>query len=128
MDGLTLLAEAAAAGLTVEVDGDRLRVTGPKSAAAIVRRIAEHKAAILAGLARKRASRLACAARNAAGRPETRTESAQTIGENGADVVDLPLDDVDRAVLEGIREGRAGPLAPPVLYEADIRRLAKKKA
>ena len=32
MDGLTLLAEAGAAGLTILADGDRLVIRGPKSA------------------------------------------------------------------------------------------------
>lgn len=48
MDVLTLLAEALAAGLKVRADGDRLVVTGPRSAAHIARRLGEAKPAVLA--------------------------------------------------------------------------------
>jgi hypothetical protein len=51
MDGLTLLSEGRAAGLTVTVDGDRLVIRGPKSADAVARRLLAHKAVILAALA-----------------------------------------------------------------------------
>ena len=49
MDCLILLADAHAAGLTVTVDGDKLRITGPDTpqAAAAVGRLAEHKADII---------------------------------------------------------------------------------
>ena len=51
MDGLTLLSEGRAAGLTVIADGDRLVIRGPKSADAVARRLLAHKAVILALLA-----------------------------------------------------------------------------
>jgi hypothetical protein len=35
MDGMTLLAEARAAGLTVEAEGNRLRIRGPQRAGEI---------------------------------------------------------------------------------------------
>jgi hypothetical protein len=47
MDGLTLLAEAAAAGLVVTADGDRLHIRGPRSAGALARRLIEHKTDVL---------------------------------------------------------------------------------
>lgn len=50
MDVLTLLAEARAAGLIVCLDGDRVQVTGPKSAEPIVRRMMAIKPAIVAAL------------------------------------------------------------------------------
>jgi hypothetical protein len=52
MDGLTLLSEAVAAGLTVRVDGDRLVIRGPKAADAMARRLLEHKPEVLAALGR----------------------------------------------------------------------------
>lgn len=51
MDALTLLGEAHAAGLMLAVDGDRLRVRGPKAAEPVVRQLAAHKPAIIAVLA-----------------------------------------------------------------------------
>lgn len=50
MDGLTLLYEATAAGLTVRVDGDRLVIRGPKVADAVARRLLEHKPEVVAAL------------------------------------------------------------------------------
>jgi hypothetical protein len=47
MDAMTLLAEARAAGLTVEVVSEELRVRGPRSAAAVVERLKSHKAEIV---------------------------------------------------------------------------------
>ncbi|MFZ1933325.1 MAG: hypothetical protein WCB27_01330 [Thermoguttaceae bacterium] len=51
MDGLTLLSEGRAAGLTVTVDGDRLVIRGPKSADEVARRLLANKAVIMALLA-----------------------------------------------------------------------------
>ena len=51
MDGLTLLQDAAAAGLTVLADGDRLVVRGPRSAEPVARRLLENKADVMAALA-----------------------------------------------------------------------------
>src|SRR5262249_52861929 len=51
MDGLTLLDEARAAGLSVEADGDRLRIRGPRRAEPVALRLIAHKAAVLAALA-----------------------------------------------------------------------------
>ena len=50
MDGLTLLQEASAAGLTVLADGDRLAIRGPRSADAIARRLLAEKPAVMAAL------------------------------------------------------------------------------
>jgi hypothetical protein len=47
MDGLTLLAEASAAGLTVEAVGDRLVVGGPKRAASLAQRLLDQKPAVM---------------------------------------------------------------------------------
>lgn len=50
MDGLRLLEDARAAGLTVEVDGNRLVVWGPKSAEKLAHRLLRNKAHVLAAL------------------------------------------------------------------------------
>jgi hypothetical protein len=50
MDALSLLAEAHAAGLTIQVVGDKLVVHGPRTAAPLVERLREHKLAIMAVL------------------------------------------------------------------------------
>jgi hypothetical protein len=50
MDVLTLLREAREAGLHVQVEGDKLKVEGPRTAAPIVERLREHKAEVLAVL------------------------------------------------------------------------------
>jgi hypothetical protein len=47
MDGLTILREARAAGLEIKVDGDRLVVRGPKSAASLAERLLEMKPEII---------------------------------------------------------------------------------
>jgi hypothetical protein len=48
--GRELLAEASAGGVTMWADGDRLRVRGPKSAEALLRRLLDHKPDVLAAL------------------------------------------------------------------------------
>jgi len=53
MDAVTLLERARAAGLSLEVDGDRLRVRGPKSAEPVVQLLAAHKAEIMRLLTRR---------------------------------------------------------------------------
>jgi hypothetical protein len=50
MDGITLILEAEAAGLSVQVDGDRLVIRGPRSADAIARRLLAEKPAVVAAL------------------------------------------------------------------------------
>src|SRR5437879_5379609 len=50
MDGLTMLDEARAAGLSVEADGDRLRIRGPRSAEPVALRLIAGKAAVLRAL------------------------------------------------------------------------------
>ena len=52
MDVLTLLDDARRAGLQVRVDGDRLIITGPRSAAHLAQRLGRHKADITAHLTR----------------------------------------------------------------------------
>jgi membrane-associated PAP2 superfamily phosphatase len=51
MDGVTLLSEGRAAGLTIMADGGRLVIRGPRSADAVARRLLAHKAVVLATLA-----------------------------------------------------------------------------
>jgi hypothetical protein len=51
MDGLTLLEEARAAGLSVLADGDRLCIRGPRRAEPVARRLIAHKALVLQALA-----------------------------------------------------------------------------
>lgn len=48
MDGMTLLAQARAAGLEVRVDGNRLVVRGPRRHAALAQELLTHKAEVLA--------------------------------------------------------------------------------
>jgi hypothetical protein len=52
MDGLTLLTDATAAGLTIHVDGDRLVIRGPRAADTLARRLLEHKLEVVAALGR----------------------------------------------------------------------------
>ena len=51
MGGVALLAEARAAGLTVQADGDRLVIRGPRRCDALARSILAHKADVMALLA-----------------------------------------------------------------------------
>jgi hypothetical protein len=51
MDGVTLLDEARAAGLSVQADGDRLRIRGPRRAEPIARRLIANKALVPHALA-----------------------------------------------------------------------------
>ncbi len=51
MVAVSLLQEAEAAGLSVRVDGDRLVVRGPKSAADIAERLLDRKAEVIEALA-----------------------------------------------------------------------------
>ncbi len=48
MDILELIGEAEVAGLKIAVDGERLRVQGPRDAEAIVRRLSERKREVIA--------------------------------------------------------------------------------
>ncbi len=50
MGAVSLLQEAAAAGLSVHVEGDRLVVRGPKSASAIAECLLDHKAEVIEAL------------------------------------------------------------------------------
>ena len=50
MDGLTLVQQAQAAGLTVAVEGDRLRIRGPRRSEPMARRLLEQKPLVLAAL------------------------------------------------------------------------------
>ena len=54
MDGLALLQAADAAGLTVNVDGDRLVIRGPRSADATARALLEHKPEVMAAMTAQR--------------------------------------------------------------------------
>lgn len=53
MDGLSLLREAKFAGLTVAVDGDLLRIRGPRRAETVAQRLLKHKLAVMAALAER---------------------------------------------------------------------------
>lgn len=53
MDGLKLLEEARRAGLTVKADGDTLRISGPKQAGPIAKRLLASKRAVMAALAQR---------------------------------------------------------------------------
>lgn len=55
MDGMRLLAEAREAGLTVEADGDVLRIRGPGRLGTLARRLLHHKPEVLAVLRSDRA-------------------------------------------------------------------------
>jgi hypothetical protein len=50
MDGVSLLAQARAAGLTVGAVGDRLVIRGPRGGAPIAENLLAHKALVLAAL------------------------------------------------------------------------------
>ena len=50
MDGIALIVEAAAAGLSIRLDGDRVVIRGPKSADAVARRLLANKPAVVAVL------------------------------------------------------------------------------
>ena len=50
MDGLSLLIKARSAGLTIEAQGDRLVIRGPKTAGAIAKELIENKAVVMAAL------------------------------------------------------------------------------
>ncbi len=51
MDGVVLLVEANAAGLTVRFAGDRLVIRGPRRCAALAQSILDHKPDVMAALA-----------------------------------------------------------------------------
>lgn len=53
MDGVTLVDQARRAGLTVAVEGDRLRIVGPCAADGLARQLLANKAAVLAELRRR---------------------------------------------------------------------------
>lgn len=50
MDGMTLLAEARAAGLEVRADGDRLVVRGPRTRENLARSLLAHKPDVMAAI------------------------------------------------------------------------------
>jgi hypothetical protein len=52
VDGLSLLAEARLAGLSVAAEGDRLVIRGPRKAEVVALRLIDHKGEVLAGLRR----------------------------------------------------------------------------
>ncbi|MCK6486587.1 MAG: hypothetical protein HUU22_15615 [Phycisphaerae bacterium] len=56
MDGLELLQQAQAAGLTVRAEGDRIRVRGPKQAEPLACLLIQNKDAVLRALARQSGS------------------------------------------------------------------------
>jgi len=53
MDGLTILNEARAAGLEIKIDGDRLVVRGPRSAAPLAEQLLGMKQEVIALLGRQ---------------------------------------------------------------------------
>jgi hypothetical protein len=50
VDGLALLVEARAAGLRVDVEGDRLRIRGPRTAAPVAEHLVQNKEAVMVAL------------------------------------------------------------------------------
>ena len=54
MDAVTLLRDARAAGLVIDVEGDVLRVRGPKEAESVALQLLEHKPDVMRALARQR--------------------------------------------------------------------------
>jgi hypothetical protein len=56
MDGMTLLQEARAAGLAVNVEGDKLVIRGPRRAEAVAMRLLKYKPDVLAALRGEQAS------------------------------------------------------------------------
>jgi hypothetical protein len=50
MDGLALLADARAAGLSVSVDSDALVIRGPSSSEPVARKLLEEKSAVIVAL------------------------------------------------------------------------------
>ena len=50
MDAMTLLREAREAGLAVHIDGDKLVVKGPRTAAPVVEKLRQHKPEIMEAL------------------------------------------------------------------------------
>jgi hypothetical protein len=50
MDGMILLQEARAAGLIVSVEGERLKIRGPRQADPIARKLIAHKSAVVDAL------------------------------------------------------------------------------
>jgi hypothetical protein len=52
MDGLTLLQEARAVGLKVMVEGDRLKIKGPRRAESFAKRLIAQKPVVLEALAK----------------------------------------------------------------------------
>lgn len=59
MDGLTLLRDARAAGLSVRAEGERLVIRGPRRAEPVVHVLIAHKRDIMAALAPSRSGRRA---------------------------------------------------------------------
>ena len=93
MDVLKLLTEARSAGLTVEAQGDRLIVKGPKQATVIVKELGEHKAEVMAALAAISAppSEAHPAILDAAeNRRQTQQHHAQDAGQAGPQAVQGP--------------------------------------
>ena len=52
MDGLTLLAEARLAGLTVRAEEERLLIRGPREQEHLAKRLLSHKAELLGAMTR----------------------------------------------------------------------------
>ena len=86
MDGMTLLEEARAAGLTVLADGTRLVVRGPRAAEAMARRLLERKVEVLAALAAPIAAR-------SAGQPPAVVVAVDPSDCQHADVEEIPTFD-----------------------------------
>lgn len=82
MDGMTLIAEAQAAGLVVLADGEKLIVRGPKSAGAVALRLLARKADVMAALGGVVDSQPA--ASQDGGGPQRDAESAEPCGTCGS--------------------------------------------
>ena len=99
MDGLTLIEQAKAAGLTVRADGDKLIVCGPKRLESLAKRLIDNKPLVMAALA---------------ARPDGRGDTLPTVEPPGAwarraAALLATIDDPDqRAALREDFEHRAG--------------------
>ncbi len=119
MVAVTLLQEAEAAGLTVRVDGDRLVVRGPKSAADIAERLLDRKAEVIEALAAEWDAEMLTLIRWFLG---THPPSAPFELSRGVTVLKPAL--WWTSLRRDLAAGPRGPRARYVALQQDLRRLA----
>ena len=112
MDGLTLIAEARAAGLSVAAQGGRLVLRGPRRAGAMARRLLEHKADVMAALARDRTP-------TEAERPEQQPPNPEKLADAIAKLV-MRLRDRGKLIQEVVLTATADRPEPEPTSLADI--------